>query len=144
VEPQAALLTANYLTSDIAGKREEGTVSDAWLMSEDNARHLQKLISLVQSGALSSRGAKDTLAHLINTPEDPEIIAKREGLIQQSDSGLLAQIALKVVESNPQVVLDYKAGKEAAMQFLVGQGMKESKGSANPAQLREEIKKALA
>jgi Asp-tRNA(Asn)/Glu-tRNA(Gln) amidotransferase B subunit len=53
----------------------------------------------------------------------------------------LAEIAAKVVESNPQVVADYKAGKEAAMQFLVGQGMKESRGAANPAQLREEIKK---
>jgi aspartyl-tRNA(Asn)/glutamyl-tRNA(Gln) amidotransferase subunit B len=140
----AILLTANYVTSDIAGKREEGVVSDAWLDSEENAKNFNKLIALIQKGALSSRGAKDTLAHMLTTGDDPEVIATREGLVQQSDSGLLNKIALKIVESNPQVAADYKAGKEAAMQFLVGQGMKESKGSANPAQLREEIKKILA
>jgi aspartyl-tRNA(Asn)/glutamyl-tRNA(Gln) amidotransferase subunit B len=141
---EAVLLIANYLVSDIAGKREEGLVSDEWLADPANALRMRKLIDLIQKGMLSSRGAKDTLALMLTSSDDPESIAKEGGLIQQSDSGLLAQIALKVIESNPQVAADYKAGKEAAMQFLVGQGMKESKGSANPAQLREEIKKALA
>ncbi len=144
VSADAALLIANYVVSDIAGKREEGAVSDTWLTDGANALRMRKLIELIQKGMLSSRGAKDTLAFMIVSNEDPEAIAKEKGLIQQSDSGLLGEIARKVIESNPQVAVDYKAGKEAAMQFLVGQGMKESKGSANPAQLREEILKALS
>jgi aspartyl-tRNA(Asn)/glutamyl-tRNA(Gln) amidotransferase subunit B len=144
VSSDAALLIANYVVSDIAGKREEGAVSDTWLTDGANALRMRKLIELIQKGMLSSRGAKDTLAFMLTSSEDPEVIAQEKGLIQQSDSGLLGEIARKVIESNPQVAADYKAGKEAAMQFLVGQGMKESKGSANPAQLREEILKALS
>jgi aspartyl-tRNA(Asn)/glutamyl-tRNA(Gln) amidotransferase subunit B len=144
ISKDAALLTANYIASDLAGKREEGGVSDEWLLNASNALRMRKLIELIQKGLLSSRGAKDTLAHMLTSSEDPETIAKERGLIQQSDTGLLAAIAKKVVDSNPQVAADYKAGKGAALQFLVGQGMKESKGSANPASLREEIIKALA
>jgi aspartyl-tRNA(Asn)/glutamyl-tRNA(Gln) amidotransferase subunit B len=61
-----------------------------------------------------------------------------------TDASELPALAQKVIEANPGPAGDYKAGKEAAMQFLVGQGMKESKGSANPAALREAIQKILA
>jgi aspartyl-tRNA(Asn)/glutamyl-tRNA(Gln) amidotransferase subunit B len=141
--PDAALLIANYVGSDIAGKYEAGEVTDAWITEPDNALRMRKLIELIQKGTLSSRGAKDTLAAMFASTGDPEQIAREKGLVQQSDSGLLGAIAQKVIGNNPQVVSDYKAGKEAALQFLVGQGMKESRGSANPAQLREEIKKAI-
>jgi aspartyl-tRNA(Asn)/glutamyl-tRNA(Gln) amidotransferase subunit B len=53
------------------------------------------------------------------------------------DNAELPVIAQKIIDSNPQVVADFKAGKEAALQFLVGQGMKETKGSANPGVLRQ-------
>jgi aspartyl-tRNA(Asn)/glutamyl-tRNA(Gln) amidotransferase subunit B len=139
----AVLLIANYVGSDIAGKHEAGEVTDAWLMDPANAPRVRKLIELIQKEVLSSRGAKDTLAAMIASAEDPENIARERGLVQQSDSGLLSAIAQKVIAANPQVASDYKAGKEAALQFLVGQGMKESRGSANPAQLREEIRKAI-
>lgn len=143
VPQNTALLIANYIASDIAGKRASGVVSDLWLREANNALRVRKLIELIQKGLLSSRGAKDTLTLMFRSAEDPEVLAKEKGLIQESDSGLLAQIAKKVVDNNPQVVLDYKAGKAAAMQFLVGQGMKESRGSANPSQLQEEMKKAI-
>jgi aspartyl-tRNA(Asn)/glutamyl-tRNA(Gln) amidotransferase subunit B len=61
-----------------------------------------------------------------------------------ADNSALPEIVAKVIAANPQSVADYKAGKEAALQFLVGQGMKESKGSANPQALREAIQKNLA
>ena len=63
--------------------------------------------------------------------------------LQQSDEGALAVIVEKVLRDNPTVAADYKAGKEAALQFLVGQGMKLSRGSANPGILAELVKKAL-
>ena len=54
-------------------------------------------------------------------------------------------MVLKVLEANPQSVADYKAGKEKALGFLVGQAMKETKGKANPQMLNqmflEELKK---
>ena len=60
------------------------------------------------------------------------------------DDSALPALAQKIIDAHPSVVADYKAGKEAAMQFLVGQGMKESKGSANPQTLRAAIQKLLA
>jgi aspartyl-tRNA(Asn)/glutamyl-tRNA(Gln) amidotransferase subunit B len=60
-----------------------------------------------------------------------------------ADARALPAIAQKVIEANPGVVADYKAGKTAALQFLVGQGMKESRGSADPQALRGAIQKIL-
>ncbi len=143
VSADTALLIANYIASDIAGKREVGEVSDAWFLDVANALRMRKLIELIQRGMLSSRGAKNVLVVMLTKNDDPEAIAKECGLIQQSDAGFLSEIAKRVVESNPQVAADYRAGKEAALQFLVGQGMKESRGSANPGELRDQIKKAI-
>jgi len=139
----AVLLIANYIVSDVAGKREVGAVADAWLLDVANALRMRKLIELIQKDMLSSRGAKEVLALMLTKNDDPEAIAKEHGLIQQSDAGALKAISEKVINSNPQVVADYRAGKEAALQFLVGQGMKESRGSANPGELRDQIKKSL-
>ncbi len=132
-------LTANYIVSDIAGKVESGEVPVEWLQVAANAARFDVLMGMVQKGLLSSRGAKDTLALMFTDPRDPEHIAKEKGLIQQSDTGALAALVQKVVDANPSVAADYRAGKEAALQFLVGQGMKESKGSANPTILREQF-----
>lgn len=133
------LLGANYIVSDIAGNIEKGEMDPSWLSVAANATRFAKLMDLSAKGTLSSRGVKDTLALMSQDGGDPETIAKNAGLIQQSDTGLIDTIVQKIIAANPTVVADYKAGKEAALQFLVGQGMKESKGSANPAVLRERI-----
>ena len=99
---------------------------------------------MVLEGRLSSRGAKDTLALMFADGRDPEVLAKEKGLVQQSDESALATIAQKVIAGYPDVAKDYKAGKEVALQFLIGKGMMESKGSANPQALREAIQKILA
>ena len=59
-------------------------------------------------------------------------IAKEKNLLQRNDEGALKTIAQKIVDVNPKVVADYKRGKEQALMSLVGQIMKETKGSANP------------
>jgi len=137
------LLAANYIGSDVAGARAKGTLVDAWLTEPNNAVRMRQLIQLIAKGDLSSRGGKETLAHMFADTRLPQDIATTEGLMQQSDTSALKEIIEKVVAANPSVVADYKAGKEAALQFLVGQGMKESKGSANPTVLREEFKHFL-
>ncbi|MDE1925445.1 MAG: Asp-tRNA(Asn)/Glu-tRNA(Gln) amidotransferase subunit GatB [Patescibacteria group bacterium] len=141
---ELSIAVANYIASDIAGARERGVVADAWLEDPSNAKRTGALMMMVQSGKLSSRGAKDTLALMFSDERDPETIAKEKGLMQQSDAGALIAIAQKVIDANPTVAADYKTGKEAALQFLVGQGMKESKGSANPAALREQLVKLIS
>jgi aspartyl-tRNA(Asn)/glutamyl-tRNA(Gln) amidotransferase subunit B len=138
LQPAAKKLIANYIGTDIAGlakTREEG-------LGHITPHGLGILILGVSEGSISSRGAKDAIAEVFSNGGDLAEVSKK--YLQQSDEGALAAIAQKVIEANPAVAAEYKAGKEAAMQFLVGQGMKESKGSANPAALRTAIQKNLA
>ena len=123
------MLIANYVANDLAGK---------WRNIEPTA--LAVLIEFVYEKKISSRGAKDALAEAISGGGLSKVAEK---YLQQSDEGELANIAKKTVAAYPKVAGDYKAGKETALQFLVGQGMKESGGSANPQALREAIQKIL-
>ena len=67
----------------------------------------------------------------------PSEIIKEKGWVQISDEGAIKEIVLKILENNPQSILDYKAGKDRAIGFLVGQAMKETKGKANPGMLNK-------
>ena len=130
-------LAANYLTSDVAGARAEGAVLSF------SSGHFASLIKMVTDGDLSSRGAKDVLKLMFESEEGPQVLAEREGLLQKSDEGELKTIAERIVADNPSVVEDFKSGKESALQFLIGQGMKATKGSANPAILQKIFKELL-
>ena len=81
--------------------------------------------------------AKDILAMIAkktnSKDESPMKIATEKNLLQSSDTGALKEIAKKIIDASPKVVADYKGGKEQALMSLVGQIMKETKGSANPA-----------
>jgi aspartyl-tRNA(Asn)/glutamyl-tRNA(Gln) amidotransferase subunit B len=100
-------------------------------------------MKMTKAGELSSRGAKDTLALMFKDGGEPKAIAEAAGLIQKSDAGALKKIAEEVIAANERVIAEYKAGKEASLQFLVGQGMKASKGSANPGVLAKTFKELL-
>ena len=98
---------------------------------------------MIGRGDISSRGAKDILAILATEGGNPEVIAKEKGLIQQHDESALRNIATRVITENPTVVSDFKAGKENAIKFLVGQGMKVSNGSANPTILEKILREMV-
>ncbi|MFZ5627307.1 MAG: Asp-tRNA(Asn)/Glu-tRNA(Gln) amidotransferase subunit GatB [Bacillota bacterium] len=95
-------------------------------------QQLAQLLKLQDNGTISVKIAKTVFEEMFATGREPEEIIKEKGLVQISDEGALAAIVAKVVEANPQSVADYKAGKERAIGFLVGQVMKETRGKANP------------
>ncbi len=103
-----------------------------------------ELIRMVSGGKLSSRGAKDVLKIMSEKDGNPKDIAEENNLIQSSDPNALKIIAEKIISENPIAVEEYKKGKEASLQFLVGQGMKASKGSANPEVLKASLLDALS
>jgi aspartyl-tRNA(Asn)/glutamyl-tRNA(Gln) amidotransferase subunit B len=98
-----------------------------------------KIVSMFSEGKLSSRSAKDLLERLLKENIDPEKIAEKEGLLQHSDEGAIKSVLEKLISENPKVVADYRGGKEASLQFFIGQAIKATKGSANP----QVIKKVL-
>jgi len=128
-----AKISINYILTDYIGllKKEDKNIQTI------KPENFTKLMIMIDSGKLSSRGAKDTLALMVKEDGDPEKIAEQNNFIQKSDEGEIKKIVVEIVASNPTVVGDYKAGKAVALQFLVGQGMKATKGSANPEILKK-------
>jgi aspartyl-tRNA(Asn)/glutamyl-tRNA(Gln) amidotransferase subunit B len=92
---------------------------------------------MISEGTLSSRGAKEVLIKLLVEGGDPEVIAKESGFEQVNDTEALRKAVQAVIVREAGTVEQYRGGKEAALQYLVGQGMKETKGAGNPGVLRE-------
>ena len=107
------------------------------------AKELANLVILIDKGTISSSIAKKVLEEMFENPREPEEIIKEKGWIQISDEGAIKDVVLKVLENNPQSVADFKAGKDRALGFLVGQAMKETKGKANPKMLNEMFVKEI-
>jgi aspartyl-tRNA(Asn)/glutamyl-tRNA(Gln) amidotransferase subunit B len=95
-----------------------------------------KLMKMIDDKKLSSRGAKDMLVLMVANDGDPEIIADENNLIQKSDEGEIKKIVEEVLKNNQKAIDEFKSGKEAILQFLIGQGMKATKGSGNPEMLK--------
>lgn len=128
---------SNYITSDMAGLR---ATKDNFKMPEISA--FVSLIKMVGKNKVNSRGAKDILAILCESGGDPEEIAKEKGLLQESNTEAIKELVQAVINANEKAVAEYKSGNENSLKFLMGQVMKESKGSANP-QVATEILKEL-
>ncbi|KKU51765.1 MAG: glutaminyl-tRNA synthase (glutamine-hydrolyzing) subunit B [Candidatus Ryanbacteria bacterium RIFCSPHIGHO2_12_FULL_47_12b] len=127
-------LVRNYMLSDLSRALDEkGVALDDMKVDPKN---FAELITLVAEKKISSRGAKDLLSHMVKLGGDPHEIAKDKDLFQTSDSGELEAIVKKVIENNASAVAEYKAGKQNALQFLVGQAMKVSKGKGDPEVIR--------
>ncbi len=123
---ELTLLAANYFVSDLAGEQKNVTPTA-----------FAKLLRMFVSAELSSRGMKDILAILVREGGDPESIAKEKGLIQIHDTDALGAVIDTVLAREIKVVAEYRAGKQTALQYLIGKAMKESGGAGNPKTLQE-------
>ena len=104
---------------------------------------LLELVSLVDSGKISSKIAQDVFAEMFETGEAPFAIVEKKGLSQVSDTGAIEAFCDQAIAANPGPAADFKAGKVAALNFLKGQVMKLSKGKANPALVGEVLERKL-
>ncbi len=126
---------ANWLLSDVSRILNEKELEPVAIPF--TAENLAKLIELIDKGTISSAIGKKVIEELFENPKDPEEIIKEKGWIQISDEGAIMEVVQKVLNNNPQSIQDYKAGKDRALGFLVGQAMKETKGKANPQMLNK-------
>ncbi len=143
---QNAKAAANWLMGDVAStlNRENVDIAD----SPVEASQLALLLVRIADGTISNKIAKEVFAAMWEAKSNDERIADaiidQKGLRQISDSGALEAIVDEVLAANQKSVEQYRAGKEAAINALIGQAMKASKGKANPAQLTELLKQKLA
>ncbi|MDO8493580.1 MAG: Asp-tRNA(Asn)/Glu-tRNA(Gln) amidotransferase subunit GatB [bacterium] len=138
-------LTSNYITSDLASlvKAVSDEVELGYEKISIKPHDFEALMVMTQKGDVSSRGAKDILAVMFKEGGEPDIIAEVKGLIQKSNEDELKVMASEIIKENEKVAAEFKAGKEASLQFLVGQAMKKSKGSANPKLVAEVFRELL-
>jgi len=127
-DPALVKIAANYLVNDVG--EAEPPKAEAFI----------ELVRMISENKLSSRGAKDTLRLIMEEgATSASAIAEREGLLQESNPEALRAIVQGVLAEHVGVIDEYRAGKESVLQFLVGQGMKASKGAGNPGLIREII-----
>jgi aspartyl-tRNA(Asn)/glutamyl-tRNA(Gln) amidotransferase subunit B len=95
-----------------------------------------ELMVLLEEGVVTSRAAKDLLPELIDSTTSPRALVLARGLTRSSDESALRPLVMSVMSDFPDTVAEYRAGKVAVLQYLLGQAMKRSQGTADPAALR--------
>jgi len=130
-------LSANYILTEFP--KYVTTGGEVKITPENFA----ELIYLTFVGEISSSGAQEVLKEMFVSGKDPSQIIESKNLKQLSQEEELQIVVETIIKNNPQAVEDYKKGKETALQFLIGQAMRETKGKANPQILAKLIKKLI-
>src|SRR3954466_1317601 len=137
-----AKLCANWQMGELAAalNREERDVQASRISPE----HLGWIVKQVAGGQLTGKMAKRAFELSWAGGEAPQVVVEREGLKPISDAGEVERLVDEVLRANAKQVEDYRAGKEKAFNSLVGQVMKATKGTANPAQVNEILRRKLS
>ncbi|MBL4644576.1 MAG: Asp-tRNA(Asn)/Glu-tRNA(Gln) amidotransferase subunit GatB, partial [Candidatus Pacebacteria bacterium] len=136
------LLASNYISNNLRALKVKPEEHVAQTLTTEN---FVGMLEMVYGGEISSNGAVEILRLLVSGDGEATAreLAQDKGLLQQNDEGVLLEMVENILDENSDAVAEFKAGKEQALQYLVGQGMKLSKGSANPAKLKELITNKL-
>jgi aspartyl-tRNA(Asn)/glutamyl-tRNA(Gln) amidotransferase subunit B len=125
-----AKAVSNWMMGDLLGYLNANNIEID--EAKITGQGLGEMIGLLEKGTINGKIAKAVFKSMIETGKRPQQIVEEQGLVQISDEGAVKGIVEQVIAANPQSVADFRAGKEKAIGFLVGQVMKESKGKANP------------
>lgn len=132
---------STWLTVELPSRLTEGVTLET---SPVQAKKLANIVKAIEEGTISGKAAKEILDFLMENPEkEVEAVIDELGLKQVSDDGAILEIIDTILACNQDKVEQYKAGKEKLMGFFVGQTMKASKGTANPAKVNELLKQRL-
>lgn len=133
---------SNWILSDLLRR-----VNEAEIEIEDipvNENGFTELLKLIDEGKINNNAAKKVLREMFEKSlNDPLKIINSMGLMQISDDNMLLDIINEVLSENPNSITDFKAGKDRALGYLVGQAMKKSKGKGNPQKFNKLISEKL-
>ncbi len=141
-EGVSAKNAVTWLTVELLGRLKGGLTLES---SPVDAKKLATLVKRIEDGTISGKAGKQVLDHLFEHPksEVDEAIEKL-GLKQVSDDSAILALIDDVLAANGDKVDEYRAGKEKLFGFFVGQVMKASRGSANPAKVNQLLKERLS
>jgi aspartyl-tRNA(Asn)/glutamyl-tRNA(Gln) amidotransferase subunit B len=132
---------ANWISTELMRELNDRNIS-----FENNpvpVKYLVELTDLIADGTISGKIAKTVFADFFETGKSPGEIVREKGLLQISDDSAIGKFVITAVEQNPAQVQQYREGKTAVIQYLVGQVMKLSKGKANPQVVNKLLKDKL-
>jgi aspartyl-tRNA(Asn)/glutamyl-tRNA(Gln) amidotransferase subunit B len=132
---------ANWILNDL-----QSALADAGRSIVDcpvSPAALDELVNLVDAGTISGKQAKEVFAEMFASGRTAAAIVLEKGIEQLSDVGAIEALCEEVIAANPKPVADFKAGQAASLNFLKGQVMKLSKGTANPGLVGEILEKKL-
>jgi aspartyl-tRNA(Asn)/glutamyl-tRNA(Gln) amidotransferase subunit B len=111
---------------------------------EDRLDEFTRLIELVAEGEITTKNAEEVvLRGMLDDGLAPDELVEREGL-GKTDEDEVAAAVRTAIEENPEAVADYENGEDGALNFLVGQVMQETGGSADPGTVNERLREELA
>lgn len=153
-DKEGLLVASNYIANDLVAilsssakategnrdieKRDTGYQSKIGISAE----YFKKIIDMVSAKKISSRAAKDLLIESMQSGKDPGVLAEERGLFSVTGTDIVGVVD-DVLTKNASVVSDFKAGKAAALEFLVGQCMKSLRGAGNPEALRDLLRSKM-
>ncbi len=137
--PKDAQTLANWLNGDVTGYLNNQSLEVS--ASKLSPEHLAALLKLIDAGTISGKIAKDLLPDVMQGA-NPEVLVKERGLTQIADTGAIESILDEVIAANTELVERVKANPKA-INALLGEAMKASKGQAKPDLVRELLSKKL-
>ncbi len=138
-----AKLLANWVTGEYLRLAKGGEGSGGGAAGRVVPAELAALVKLVADGAISGTNAKEVLAEHFASGAGVASIVEARGFRQISDAGALGAAVEQVLAANPAAVADYRAGKSAAVGFLVGQVMKATRGQANAGMVQTALRERM-
>ena len=141
-DSQSPKAVANWVLNNLRAKLTEtgSTIEDL----KFKPANLQQLVDLVDSGKISSKIAQDTFLEMFDSGNAPQAIVEEKGWIQESDSDALGVWCEEAIAANPGPAEDFRAGKQAAINRIMGHVMKLSKGKANPGAVVKMLEEKLS
>jgi aspartyl-tRNA(Asn)/glutamyl-tRNA(Gln) amidotransferase subunit B len=133
---------ANWVTQNLVGVANERGLDLEEI--EIDAGEIAAIIRLVEDGSISATAGKQVLDEVVATGKPAEQIVDDQGLRQVSDAGQLEAWADEAIAQNPGPVEQFRGGKDGAINALVGQVMKKSRGSANPQVVQQILRQRLS
>jgi aspartyl-tRNA(Asn)/glutamyl-tRNA(Gln) amidotransferase subunit B len=138
-----AKVISNWLLGVVSGIMNARNIDIIEFRKNVSPRQFVVLLDEHLQGIVSSTSGKSVLEEMSRTGKDSTVIITEQGLSQISDTSEIEEVVIQVINSNAQPVADFKAGKEQALKFLVGQVMKTTRGRANPKLVNELLKRKL-
>ncbi|MAJ65663.1 MAG: Asp-tRNA(Asn)/Glu-tRNA(Gln) amidotransferase GatCAB subunit B [Alphaproteobacteria bacterium] len=137
-----AKLAVNWVTTELFGvlNKEGKDIGESPVSAQD----LGGLIDLISDNTISGRIAKDVFAEMVETGKAASAIVEEKGLKQVSDTGAIETMIDEILANNPDMVEQYRSGKDKLFGFFVGQVMKASQGKANPGVVNQLLKSKLS